>query len=122
MVRAVLGEQKGIMKLRNILEGLPEAQFNAEEYMNLYTCVTQPARPLRRRATAWNWAQCLSLSLRVPRLDAALLPLLATASGQRDDTAPVAPACGPPACLVACPGVRWAVSVASPTGASRHSP
>jgi hypothetical protein len=36
--------QKGILKLRNILEGLPEAQFNAEEYMNLYTCVCTPAQ------------------------------------------------------------------------------
>lgn len=32
-------EQQGILKLRNILEGLPEAQFNGEEYMNMYTCV-----------------------------------------------------------------------------------
>lgn len=31
--------QKGIQKLKNLLEGLPEAQFNAEEYMNLYTTI-----------------------------------------------------------------------------------
>jgi cullin 1 len=29
--------QKGITKLKRILEGLPEAQFNSEEYMMLYT-------------------------------------------------------------------------------------
>ena len=86
--------------------------------------VRDPARPpaAPARHSVEQRALCLSLSLRVPRLDAALLPLLATASGQRDDTAPVAPAGGPPACLVACPGVHWAVPVASPTGASRHSP
>ncbi|GAB2265216.1 hypothetical protein Dimus_000284 [Dionaea muscipula] len=31
--------QKGITKLRNILEGLPEPQFNAEDYMMLYTTI-----------------------------------------------------------------------------------
>lgn len=31
--------QKGITKLKNILEGLPEAQFSSEEYMMLYTYV-----------------------------------------------------------------------------------
>lgn len=30
---------KGITKLKNLLEGLPEQQFNAEEYMNLYTTI-----------------------------------------------------------------------------------
>lgn len=29
--------QKGISKLRRILEGLPEPPFNSEEYMTLYT-------------------------------------------------------------------------------------
>lgn len=29
--------QKGITKLKNILEGLPEAQFSSEDYMMLYT-------------------------------------------------------------------------------------
>jgi len=29
--------QKGIMKLKNILEGLPEPQFSSEDYMMLYT-------------------------------------------------------------------------------------
>jgi len=31
--------QKGIAKLKNLLEGLPESQFNAEEYMMLYTTI-----------------------------------------------------------------------------------
>ncbi|KAK9945609.1 hypothetical protein M0R45_011117 [Rubus argutus] len=31
--------QKGITKLKRILEGLPEAQFNSEEYMMLYTTI-----------------------------------------------------------------------------------
>ncbi|KAK9146877.1 hypothetical protein Sjap_006780 [Stephania japonica] len=31
--------QKGITKLKNILEGLPEPQFTSEEYMSLYTTV-----------------------------------------------------------------------------------
>ncbi|KAK3025141.1 hypothetical protein RJ639_043923 [Escallonia herrerae] len=31
--------QKGITKLKRILEGLPESQFNAEEYMMLYTTI-----------------------------------------------------------------------------------
>jgi hypothetical protein len=52
------------MKLRNILEGLPEAQFNAEEYMNLYTCVPCPPCLLSPRARPGP--QCLSLSSRVP--------------------------------------------------------
>ena len=36
--------QNGITKLKRILEGEPEEQFNVEEYMNLYTCApaTQP--------------------------------------------------------------------------------
>lgn len=29
--------QKGILKLKNILEGLPEPQFSSEDYMMLYT-------------------------------------------------------------------------------------
>ena len=29
--------QKGITKLKNILEGLPESQFSSEDYMMLYT-------------------------------------------------------------------------------------
>lgn len=29
--------QKGITKLKNILEGLPEPQFSSEDYMMLYT-------------------------------------------------------------------------------------
>lgn len=29
--------QKGITKLKNLLEGLPEQQFNSEEYIMLYT-------------------------------------------------------------------------------------
>ena len=29
--------QKGITKLKNILEGLPEAPFSSEDYMMLYT-------------------------------------------------------------------------------------
>lgn len=29
--------QKGITKLKNILEGLPETQFSSEDYMMLYT-------------------------------------------------------------------------------------
>ena len=29
--------QKGIKKLKNILEGLPEPQFSSEDYMMLYT-------------------------------------------------------------------------------------
>ncbi|XP_039162494.1 cullin-1 isoform X1 [Eucalyptus grandis] len=31
--------QKGILKLKNILEGLPETQFSSEEYMTLYTTI-----------------------------------------------------------------------------------
>ncbi|KAK3441040.1 hypothetical protein EUGRSUZ_B01291 [Eucalyptus grandis] len=31
--------QKGIMKLKNILEGLPETQFSTEEYCTLYTTI-----------------------------------------------------------------------------------
>jgi len=31
--------QKGITKLKNILEGKPEPQFSSEDYMMLYTCV-----------------------------------------------------------------------------------
>eukprot|EP00245_Coleochaete_scutata_P004099 TRINITY_DN16351_c0_g1_i1.p1 TRINITY_DN16351_c0_g1~~TRINITY_DN16351_c0_g1_i1.p1 ORF type:complete len:743 (+),score=208.68 TRINITY_DN16351_c0_g1_i1:174-2402(+) len=31
--------QQGINKLKNLLEGKPESQFNAEEYMNLYTTI-----------------------------------------------------------------------------------
>lgn len=29
--------RKGITKLKNLLEGIPEEQFNSEEYMMLYT-------------------------------------------------------------------------------------
>jgi hypothetical protein len=36
--------QKGITKLKNILEGKPEPQFSSEDYMMLYTYV-----PRRRR-------------------------------------------------------------------------
>ncbi|KAF8038211.1 hypothetical protein BT93_B0922 [Corymbia citriodora subsp. variegata] len=31
--------QKGIMKLKNILEGLPETGISSEEYMTLYTTI-----------------------------------------------------------------------------------
>ncbi|KAJ8766403.1 hypothetical protein K2173_022462 [Erythroxylum novogranatense] len=31
--------QKGIIKLKNILEGLPESQFSSEDYMMLYTTI-----------------------------------------------------------------------------------
>lgn len=32
--------EQGIDKLKNLLEGVPgTAQFDSEEYMNLYTCV-----------------------------------------------------------------------------------
>ncbi|CAL9074848.1 unnamed protein product [Musa acuminata var. zebrina] len=31
--------QKGITKLKNILEGLPESQFSSEDYMMLYTTI-----------------------------------------------------------------------------------
>lgn len=31
--------QKGITKLKNILEGLPEPQFSSEDYMMLYTYI-----------------------------------------------------------------------------------
>lgn len=40
------GEQKGVTKLKNILEGLKETQFDANEYMNLYTCA--PGAAARR--------------------------------------------------------------------------
>lgn len=33
--------QKGITKLKNILEGLPEPQFSSEDYMMLYTYSSQ---------------------------------------------------------------------------------
>jgi cullin 1 len=32
--------QKGITKLKNILEGKPEPQFSSEDYMMLYTCAS----------------------------------------------------------------------------------
>lgn len=32
-----LGAQKGIKKLKRLLEGEQEEQFNAEQYMHLYT-------------------------------------------------------------------------------------
>jgi hypothetical protein len=46
--------QKGITKLKNILEGKPEPQFSSEDYMMLYTYVSlslppSPAPPPRRR-------------------------------------------------------------------------
>jgi cullin 1 len=31
--------QKGITKLKNLLEGVPEQQFNSEEYIMLYTTI-----------------------------------------------------------------------------------
>uniref|UniRef100_A0A2P2MWD1 Cullin-like protein1 n=1 Tax=Rhizophora mucronata TaxID=61149 RepID=A0A2P2MWD1_RHIMU len=31
--------QKGITKLKNILEGFPEPQFSSEDYMMLYTTI-----------------------------------------------------------------------------------
>lgn len=34
--------QKGITKLKNILEGLPEPQFSSEDYMMLYTYLFLP--------------------------------------------------------------------------------
>jgi hypothetical protein len=38
--------QKGILKLRNILEGdKDEENFNPEEYINLYTCASNPPLP-----------------------------------------------------------------------------
>lgn len=33
--------QKGVTKLKNILEGLPEPQFSSEDYMMLYTYVSK---------------------------------------------------------------------------------
>ena len=49
--------QKGITKLKNILEGKPEPQFSSEDYMMLYTYVSlsppssssSPPSPSRRR-------------------------------------------------------------------------
>jgi len=44
--------QKGITKLKNILEGKPEPQFSSEDYMMLYTYASlslSPLRPLRCR-------------------------------------------------------------------------
>ena len=49
--------QKGITKLKNILEGKPEPQFSSEDYMMLYTYVSlsppssssSPSSPSRRR-------------------------------------------------------------------------
>ena len=38
--------QKGITKLKNILEGKPEPQFSSEDYMMLYTCVCCWTSPL----------------------------------------------------------------------------
>jgi hypothetical protein len=38
--------QKGITKLKNILEGKPEPQFSSEDYMMLYTYVSPPPYPL----------------------------------------------------------------------------
>jgi hypothetical protein len=37
--------QKGITKLKNILEGKPEPQFSSEDYMMLYTFVLLPPFP-----------------------------------------------------------------------------
>jgi len=37
--------QKGITKLKNILEGKPEPQFSSEDYMMLYTYVSLPPCP-----------------------------------------------------------------------------
>jgi len=51
--------QKGITKLKNILEGKPEPQFSSEDYMMLYTYVSlsppsssssSPPSPSRRRS------------------------------------------------------------------------
>lgn len=39
---ACFDAQKGIMKLRKLLEGEEEEQFTAEQYMMLYTLVTPP--------------------------------------------------------------------------------
>ena len=38
-----MAPQQGINKLIRLLEGDPEEQFNAEQYMNLYTCVLRAA-------------------------------------------------------------------------------
>jgi len=35
--------QKGITKLKNLLEGVPEQQFNSEEYIMLYTYFFLPS-------------------------------------------------------------------------------
>jgi len=44
--------QKGITKLKNILEGKPEPQFSSEDYMMLYTYVSLPHAPLLLGAAA----------------------------------------------------------------------
>ena len=46
---------KGITKLKNLLEGLPETQFTPEEYMRLYTtiynmCTQKPPHPAAQPA------------------------------------------------------------------------
>jgi hypothetical protein len=54
--------QKGITKLKNILEGKPEPQFSSEDYMMLYTFVLLPSSrwfrldPLRSGSDLGFWA------------------------------------------------------------------
>ncbi|BAS92288.1 Os05g0149600 [Oryza sativa Japonica Group] len=52
--------QKGITKLKNILEGKPEPQFSSEDYMMLYTYV--PRR--RRRLLLGRYTTCARRSRR----------------------------------------------------------
>ncbi|KAG0470515.1 hypothetical protein HPP92_017215 [Vanilla planifolia] len=58
--------QKGITKLKNILEGLPETQFSSEDYMMLYTdadglfvCVSEPSTTCARKKPPHDYSQQL---------------------------------------------------------------
>lgn len=47
--------QKGITKLKKILEGLPEPQFSSEDYMMLYTYVFSIWTCLFQVFVAFQW-------------------------------------------------------------------
>lgn len=55
--------QKGVQKLKNILEGLPEAQFNAEEYMARAAAQRGSRRGARGQASTERRAAPASLRL-----------------------------------------------------------
>jgi hypothetical protein len=104
-------EQKGVTKLKNILEGLKETQFDANEYMNLYTCAPQAAaRPTRDPVPCVLGTRCGRT--RTPR---------AHRTAHRSLAAAPAPAGAPPAASAAATRA-WEALAASVTAlrASRH--